>query len=41
MRMVHWKCSNTKGDKVRNEDIHKKKCKKIDYDGLVMYDINL
>ena len=24
MRMLRWMCGNTRGDKVRNEDIHSK-----------------
>lgn len=46
MCMVRWMCSNTNRDKVRYEDVlakirvpsYKKRCEKIAYNGLVMYD---
>ena len=49
MRMLCWMCSNTRKDKVRNEDIRTKidvtsieeKMREIAYDNLLMCDVDL
>ena len=49
MCMLRWMCSNTRRDKVRNEDIHTKigitsieeKMRENRLDGLVMCDVDL